>query len=83
MVCIIPGASDGQSASVMAASPEGIIRYWPSVASEGAYVEVSTELDGQECFSLTQFEVILVIISCEVSVHMNQFGFQFHQSSFC
>ena len=41
----------------MAASPEGIIRHWPSVASEGAYVEVSTELDGQECFSLTQFEV--------------------------
>ncbi|XP_072031616.1 nuclear pore complex protein Nup133-like [Amphiura filiformis] len=56
LVCLMPGGSDGQSVSIMAASPEGIIRHWPSVASEGAYVEVGTELDGQECFSLTQFE---------------------------
>ena len=56
----MPSGSDGQNVSVMAASPEGIIRHWPSVASEGAYVEVSTELDGQECFSLTQFEVGIV-----------------------
>ncbi|XP_038072152.1 nuclear pore complex protein Nup133-like [Patiria miniata] len=56
LVCLIPASPDNQTVAVMAASPEGIIRYWPSIASEGAYSESSAELNGEECFSLTQFE---------------------------
>ncbi|XP_022083153.1 nuclear pore complex protein Nup133-like isoform X2 [Acanthaster planci] len=56
LVCLIPASPDSQTVSVMAASPEGIIRYWPSIASEGAYAESSADLNGEECFSLTQFE---------------------------
>lgn len=35
--------------SCIGVSPEGIVRYWASVGQEGAYVDVSCELAGQEC----------------------------------
>jgi len=38
----------GQQVGCIASSPEGVIRYWPSVAHESAFVEVSTELSGEE-----------------------------------
>ncbi|XP_033628946.1 nuclear pore complex protein Nup133-like [Asterias rubens] len=56
LVCLIPASRDNQSVTVMAVSPEGIIRYWPNIASEGTYSESSADLNGEECFSLTQFE---------------------------
>ncbi|XP_052097851.1 nuclear pore complex protein Nup133-like isoform X1 [Mytilus californianus] len=48
-VCVIPNNSDHQSASCIAVSPEGIVRYWPNIANEGSSVEISAELRGEEC----------------------------------
>lgn len=49
---VVYAANEGQVPSCVAASPEGFVRYWPSIAHEGSYFEVSTELQGQECDSL-------------------------------
>ncbi|XP_068231574.1 nuclear pore complex protein Nup133 [Palaemon carinicauda] len=49
---VVYSANEGQVPSCVAASPEGFVRYWPSIAHEGSYFEVSTELQGQECDSL-------------------------------
>ncbi|KAI8482592.1 hypothetical protein Bbelb_396590 [Branchiostoma belcheri] len=46
-------SSDGHAVSVMVASPEGIVRYWPSLAHEGSCVEISAEVNGEECLCLT------------------------------
>ncbi|XP_076054579.1 nuclear pore complex protein Nup133 isoform X2 [Oratosquilla oratoria] len=45
-------SSENQVPSCIAVSPEGFVRYWPSIAHEGSYHEVSTELQGQECDSV-------------------------------
>lgn len=39
--------------SCIGVSPEGVVRYWPCVGTEGAYTDVSCELAGQECERLT------------------------------
>ncbi|KAK7083096.1 hypothetical protein SK128_015202 [Halocaridina rubra] len=49
---VVYAANEGQVPSCVAASPEGFVRYWQSIAHEGSYFEVSTELQGQECESL-------------------------------
>lgn len=36
----------------LAVSPEGIVRYWSSIAHESSWTEVNAELQGQECDSL-------------------------------
>ncbi|XP_064600211.1 LOW QUALITY PROTEIN: nuclear pore complex protein Nup133-like [Liolophura sinensis] len=54
-VCVIPGVNDSQSVACMAASPEGIVRYWPSVAHETSSTEISAELKGEECASVINF----------------------------
>lgn len=56
-VCVIPSVSDRQSASCIAVSPEGIVRYWPNIAYEGSSTEISAELRGDECASVVNFEV--------------------------
>lgn len=38
--------------SCIAVSPEGLVRYWPSIAHEGTSVEETADLQGQECDSL-------------------------------
>lgn len=35
--------------SCIAVSPEGMIRYWPSITHESSYVETNADLQGQEC----------------------------------
>lgn len=39
--------------SALAVSPEGSVRYWPNINHEGSSVDAVTDLQGQECFSLT------------------------------
>ncbi|GAB6026024.1 hypothetical protein CHUAL_012235 [Chamberlinius hualienensis] len=51
LVCILP-SSDKQVPAVLAVSPEGTIRYWPSIAHDGSSIEINADLQGQECFSL-------------------------------
>lgn len=49
---VVYAPTDGQVPACIAVSPEGFVRYWPSIAHEGSYHEISTELQGQECESL-------------------------------
>lgn len=52
-----PQSSTTSTPGVIAVSPEGIIRYWPNVAHSGHSIEtVVTDLQGQECYSLTSID---------------------------
>ncbi|CAH0593984.1 unnamed protein product [Chrysodeixis includens] len=58
-----------QMPSCIGVSPEGTVRYWPSVGQEGVYVDVSCELAGQECEKLgeyTQEGLVLATTTCTV-----------------
>ncbi|XP_076393571.1 nuclear pore complex protein Nup133 isoform X2 [Megachile rotundata] len=60
----------------MAVSPEGIVRYWPSVAHEGSSVETSAELAGQEVHCLARVPghgCILVTTTCTVALLQPRF----------
>ncbi|XP_053405017.1 nuclear pore complex protein Nup133-like [Mercenaria mercenaria] len=48
-VCVIPCSGDSQSASCIAVSPEGVVRYWSNIAYEASSMEISAELKGEEC----------------------------------
>lgn len=52
----------------VAVSPEGIVRYWRSVAREAAFHELPVELQGQECARLTagddDGELLLATTTC-------------------
>lgn len=74
--------------SCIAASPEGFVRYWPSIAHEGSYFEVSTELqvsllslyDYLKSFSLcfhTNFTFI-ILKRAYISVKVNLYNWQFN-----
>lgn len=43
--------------SVMAVSPEGVVRYWPSLVHDNLVLEMDTDLAGYECHSITAFQV--------------------------
>ncbi|CAL7941715.1 unnamed protein product [Xylocopa violacea] len=65
-----------QVPSCMAVSPEGIVRYWASVAHEGSSVETSAELAGQEVDCLTYIPghgCILATTTCTVALLQPQF----------
>lgn len=51
-VCVIPNNIDSQTASCIAVSPEGVVRYWPNIAYEASSMEISAELKGEECDSI-------------------------------
>ena len=56
-LCLVyAGPSSGQTPCCLAVSPEGAVRYWPSIAQEGSSTEISAELHGQECCSLTEVQ---------------------------
>ncbi|XP_053613431.1 nuclear pore complex protein Nup133 isoform X2 [Plodia interpunctella] len=58
-----------QMPSCIGVSPEGTARYWPSVAQERGYVDVSAELAGQECDRLgerTSAGLVLATTTCTV-----------------
>ncbi|XP_062532188.1 nuclear pore complex protein Nup133 isoform X1 [Bombyx mori] len=61
--------NDSQMPSCIGVSPEGVIRYWPSVGQEEVYVDVTCELAGQECEKLgdyTSSGLILATTTCTV-----------------
>ncbi|KAG6799905.1 nuclear pore complex protein [Apis mellifera caucasica] len=65
-----------QVPSCMAVSPEGIVRFWVSVAHEGSSVETSAELAGQEVDCLTYIPghgCILATTTCTVALLQSQF----------
>ncbi|CAK9828636.1 Nuclear pore complex protein Nup133 [Anthophora retusa] len=75
--CIVVWLSQGQQVpSCMAVSPEGIVRFWASVAHEGSSVETSAELAGQEVDCLTYIPghgCILATTTCTVALLQPQF----------
>ncbi len=55
----------------MAVSPEGVVRYWASIANEELSVETSAELGGQEVDCLTYIPgqgCILATTTCTVAL---------------
>ncbi|XP_037294139.1 nuclear pore complex protein Nup133 [Manduca sexta] len=58
-----------QMPSCIGVSPEGVVRYWPSVGQEGVYVDVTCELAGQECQRLgeaTRAGLVLATTTCTI-----------------
>ncbi|XP_071834119.1 nuclear pore complex protein Nup133-like [Apostichopus japonicus] len=53
LVCLFPSQGDTQAPSVLAVSPEGVIRFWTNLHNELAFYERGLDLSGQECFSVT------------------------------
>ncbi|KAL0269100.1 UNVERIFIED_CONTAM: hypothetical protein PYX00_006935 [Menopon gallinae] len=53
----------GQVPSCIAVSPEGLIRYWPSITHEGSSIEMNADLQGQECDSLTDISPLGCILA--------------------
>ncbi|KAJ9592509.1 hypothetical protein L9F63_015826, partial [Diploptera punctata] len=60
-------AEGSQVPSCIAVSPEGTVRYWPSIAHEGTSVEDNADLQGQECDSLTNIAPIGCILATTTS----------------
>ncbi|XP_029640862.1 nuclear pore complex protein Nup133 [Octopus sinensis] len=48
-VCVICNPNESQQAACIAVSPEGVVRYWSSIAHETAFIEINAELKGEEC----------------------------------
>ncbi|EZA47610.1 hypothetical protein DMN91_012410 [Ooceraea biroi] len=66
-----------QVPSCMAVSPEGVVRFWASVAHEGSSVETSAELAGQEVDCLIHVPghgCILATTTCTVALLQPQFS---------
>jgi len=53
--------------SCIAVSPEGTVRYWPSISHEGMSVEDNADLQGQECDSLTDIAPLGCILATTTS----------------
>ncbi|KYM94728.1 hypothetical protein ALC62_14709 [Cyphomyrmex costatus] len=73
-VWVLPGH---QVPSCMAVSPEGVVRFWTSVAHEGSSVETSAELAGQEVDCLIHVPghgCILATTTCTVALLQPQFN---------
>nr|XP_012233561.1 PREDICTED: nuclear pore complex protein Nup133 [Linepithema humile] len=70
--CIAVWVPAGQQVpSCMAVSPEGVVRFWASVAHEGSSVETSAELAGQEVDCLIHVPghgCILATTTCTVAL---------------
>lgn len=77
LVCIIPSevayqspnAANSPAPACLAVSPEGVVRYWPSISHEGVSIEESIELNGQECDTVTYVPnvgCVLATTTCSV-----------------
>ena len=62
-LCLVGQSEGGQTPYCLAVSPEGVVRYWPSIAQEGTSTEISAELGGQECFRVTDIQPVGVLVS--------------------
>lgn len=61
LVCVMNSCDDESSdmsgISVMAVSPEGMVRYWPSLIHGSSSIDMDADLIGSQCHSLTAFQV--------------------------
>nr|XP_022913982.1 nuclear pore complex protein Nup133 [Onthophagus taurus] len=75
-------APNSNVASCIASSPEGVVRYWPSIAHEGVSIEECVDLQGQECDSLIEtngFGCVLVTTTCTTVILQPQNNSGRHQ----
>lgn len=56
-------ANENQTPSCIAVSPEGIVRFWPSIAHSGSSYEINSDLQGQECYSLSDIQPLGSILT--------------------
>ena len=56
-----------QLPTTVCASSLGVIRYWPSIAHESSWVELSADLQGQECCSLTDAHPVGSVLATTTS----------------
>ena len=77
-LCLVGQGEGGQTPFCLAVSPEGVVRYWPSIAQEGTSTEISAELGGQECFNVTDIHPVGSLLSTTtatlVLIHHTQHG---------
>lgn len=66
-VCVIPSPRESQQAACVAVSPEGVVRYWSSIAHEAAFVEISAELKGEECACVVNLQPYGCILATTTS----------------
>ena len=61
LVCVMNACDDESNdmsgISVMAVSPEGMVRYWPSLIHGSSTIDMDTDVIGSRCHSLTAFQV--------------------------
>ena len=57
---MVAGSNESMPTACIAVSPEGVVRYWPNIAYEASTAEISAELKGEECASVTNFQVSML-----------------------
>ena len=69
LVCVLDKSGKSQSVpATIAVTPEGIIRFWPNIGYDGHSIEtIATDLQGQECSSLTDIEPLGCILGTTTS----------------
>ena len=60
LVSVLVHPSDPLTAACVAASPEGVVRYWSAVTHEGSFVEISVDLKGEEAGILICLQVFII-----------------------
>lgn len=60
-------SNENQTPSCIAVSPEGLVRFWPSIAHAGSSYEINSDLQGQECYSLCNVQPLGSILSTTTS----------------
>ncbi|XP_017772484.1 PREDICTED: nuclear pore complex protein Nup133 [Nicrophorus vespilloides] len=68
LVSVFQNSGNNMPACI-AVSPEGVIRFWPTIAQESVSIEQTVDLQGQECDSLTGADglgSILATTTCTV-----------------
>lgn len=62
---------ESQTPSAIAVSPEGIVRYWSNISHEVVSSETSVDLQGQECYSLTNIQALGSVLATTTSSLVN------------
>ncbi|KAL3216239.1 hypothetical protein MRX96_006429 [Rhipicephalus microplus] len=65
LVCVL--LRDDLAPAALAVAPAGILRYWPNIAHEGSSTDALADLQGEECYSLTNSQPMGCILATTTS----------------
>ncbi|KAH7972663.1 hypothetical protein HPB52_014816 [Rhipicephalus sanguineus] len=65
LVCVL--LRDELAPAALAVAPAGTLRYWPNIAHEGSSTDALADLQGEECYSLTNTQPIGCILATTTS----------------